>query len=338
MLPVKLDDLIEVAVRLAPDTRSREGRSPIATDVAAGSRRDQAWIVTSHAEYSATPLAENVEAAAVLGGRAGSGCRAASGSRESADRRQLSVEAGIAQTNVEYNIYDRAARQAGQRRKRRPARTSNSNPYEFLLAEPTIAALRRSSSRSSRGFGPDVALATEQKADLAGDRGDDQGAARGRRDGARHRRRRTGSSRTRRSRSTSARKALDLAKKQEQLTHEQIRAGAAPSNALNAVTYEIRCARRRCSARSSTSSRSRWSCGRKSGLEIGRRDIVMQPGEPFDDRRGRVRRRGDRSRAATRRTASSRRCSSRRRSPTSTSRSPQDQVKPQLDVTALRAR
>src|SRR5690348_6521863 len=61
MLPIKLDDLIEVAVRLAPDlARAKVDRS-IAKDTAEGTRRDQAWVATSHAEYARSAVADHVE-------------------------------------------------------------------------------------------------------------------------------------------------------------------------------------------------------------------------------------------------------------------------------------
>src|SRR6185312_13333412 len=61
MLPVKLDDLIDVAIRLAPDlARAKVDRS-VAIDSAAGARRDQAWVMQSHAEYSRSAVADHVE-------------------------------------------------------------------------------------------------------------------------------------------------------------------------------------------------------------------------------------------------------------------------------------
>src|SRR5690349_3742862 len=61
-LPIKIDDLIEVAVRLAPDLRRARADRVAAGKAAEGSRRDQAWIASASTEAKRSALAEDVEA------------------------------------------------------------------------------------------------------------------------------------------------------------------------------------------------------------------------------------------------------------------------------------
>src|SRR5690348_14551022 len=52
VLPIKLDDLIEAAVQRAPDLARAKIDRTTAKESALGARRDQAWVMTSHAEYN----------------------------------------------------------------------------------------------------------------------------------------------------------------------------------------------------------------------------------------------------------------------------------------------
>src|SRR5689334_21680847 len=61
VLPIKLDDLIEAAVQRAPDLARAKIDRPTAKESAAGARRDQAWVMTSHAEYNRSAVADHVE-------------------------------------------------------------------------------------------------------------------------------------------------------------------------------------------------------------------------------------------------------------------------------------
>src|SRR5687768_6807098 len=107
VLRISLDDLIEVAVRLAPDlNRARIDRS-VARDLAEGERRNQAWMVTSTAEYKRNALAENVDAPPYsivaqdrISGAVGIGRNLPTGGN-------VSVEAGVAREKSEYLIVTR---------------------------------------------------------------------------------------------------------------------------------------------------------------------------------------------------------------------------------------
>jgi outer membrane protein TolC len=75
--------------------------------------------------------------------------------------------------------------------------------------------------------------------------------------------------------------SLDLAERQEKLTREEIRAGASPTSALNAVTYEI-ASREEAKLRAQTEFEAKsLELRRKAGLELTDRSLVIRPGEPF---------------------------------------------------------
>jgi outer membrane protein TolC len=279
MLPIKLDDLIEVAVRLAPDlARAKVDRS-IAKDTAAGARRDQAWVATSHAEYARSAVADHVEvppfsvvAEDQVSGGVGLAKNLPTGG-------QLSVEADLQHTNTEYNVYDRLYGQGSAAAASPTGTNQNGQPYELLSQNQTkLAATFK--QPISRGFGPEVALANEHKADLASTEATIKAQLAAEemvRDIVVAYWELAYSSfevdvRT---------QAVDLAQKQDQLTHEQIRAGSVASTALGSVTYEI-ATRQEALLRSQLDLEQKsLDLRRKAGLEIGKRDIVLRPGEQF---------------------------------------------------------
>jgi outer membrane protein TolC len=278
MLPIKLDDLIEVAVRLAPDlARAKVDRS-VAKDTAEGARRDQAWVATSHAEYARSAVADHVEvppfsvvAEDQVSGGVGLAKNLPTGG-------QIQLEADLQHTNTEYNVYDRLFGDGSAASA--PAGTNqNGQPYEFLSQNQTkLAATLK--QPLARGFGPTVALANEHKADLAASEATIKAqlaAEQMVRDivvaywelayasfevDVRN-------------------QAVDLAQKQDQLTHEQIRAGSVASTALGSVTYEI-ATRQEALLRAQLDLETKsLDLRRTAGLEIGKRDIVLRPGEQF---------------------------------------------------------
>jgi len=278
ILPIKLDDLVEVAIRLAPDASRAKIDRQVAKNLADGERRTQAWVLTSNGEYKRYALAENVDAPAFsvvatdkLSGSVGVGRNLPTGGN-------FSLEAGLSRERSEYLIDTSRLRDTIAAMS--PAGTSpTGDPYDYLLRN--TASLRATLKQPlSRGFGPKVALAPITKADLAATEATikaqlateellrdvviaywDLALA---------------------SFQVDVRaQSLDLAQKQDQLTHDQIRAGAAPSNAANAVTYEI--AKRQdelLKAQLDLEAKS-LELRRKSGLELGRRDVALRPAEPF---------------------------------------------------------
>jgi outer membrane protein TolC len=278
MLPIKLDDLIEVAVRLAPDlARAKVDRS-IAKDAAEGSRRDQAWVATSHAEYTRSAVADHVEvppfsvvAEDQVSGGVGLAKNLPTGG-------QLQVGADLTHTNTEYNVYDRLFG-AGSAASAPAGTNQNGQPYEYLSQNQTklTATFKQP---LARGFGPDVALANEHKADLAATEATIKAQL-------------AAEEMVRdivvaywelaySSFEVDVRnQAVDLAQKQDQLTHEQIRAGSVATTALGSVTYEISTRQEALLRAQLDLEQKSLDLRRKSGLEIGKRDIVLRPGEQF---------------------------------------------------------
>lgn len=281
MLPVKLDDLIEVAVRLAPDlARAKVDRS-VAIDTAAGTRREQAWVMTSHAEYARQGVADHVEvppfsvvATDQVSGGVGLAKNLPTGG-------SLSVEADLAHTNTEYNVYDRLFTGQGSAANGAPAGTNqNNNPYEFMAQTQTkLAATFK--QPLARGFGPGVALATQKKADLAATEATVKAQL-----AAEEMIRDIVNAYWELAYSAYEvdirTQAIELAQKQDQLTHEQIRAGAAPATALGQTTYEIATRQEALLRAQLDVEQKSLDLRRKVGLEIGKRDIVVKPGEAFE--------------------------------------------------------
>ncbi len=278
-LPLKLDELIEVAVRLSPDVVRAKIDRVATKDAAEGARRDQAWIAQTSAEMKRSALAENVDAPPfsivaenTVSGAVGLGRNLPTGGN-------VQLQAGVQRQNIEYNVISRL-RDTNTSAAQNPAGTDpNGNPYDFLLRNTT--SLRATLKQPlSRGFGPSVALAPERKADLYASEATikAQLAAEemvrdlvvGYWDLAQS------------SYEVDVRaQALELAQKQDQLTHEQMRAGAVPATALNAVTYEIQI-RQEALLRAQLELEQRsLELRRKSGLELGRREVLMRPADAF---------------------------------------------------------
>jgi outer membrane protein TolC len=76
--------------------------------------------------------------------------------------------------------------------------------------------------------------------------------------------------------------SLELAKKQADLTHEQMRAGSVPTSALHAVEYEIATRTAALLAAQLVVEKQSLDLRRQAGLELGQRAIVMKPSEPFE--------------------------------------------------------
>jgi len=273
-LPIRLDDLIETAVRLSPDLmRARIDRSAAAA-AADGERRAQAWIVSSDVQYSRSGIADHVEAppfsvvatdqvAATLGvGRA----LPTGGS--------VSIQAEAEHSTQEYNVVDTLQQQSMQ--------TAQPAMPQLEFRDLDRTSLRLSVKQPlARGLGPDVALASEHKADLARAKATVEAQL--------------AAEELVRDIVTGywelayaafevdvQKQAVALAQQQAQLTHEQIRGGAAATTALDDVNYTIAVRQEALLRAQLTLEKQSLDLRRKAGLEIGRRDIVMKPGEPFE--------------------------------------------------------
>ncbi|TMQ26295.1 MAG: TolC family protein, partial [Deltaproteobacteria bacterium] len=76
--------------------------------------------------------------------------------------------------------------------------------------------------------------------------------------------------------------SLDLARKQEQLTRLEMRAGTSAQNAVDAVLYEIALRDEALLSAKLVFEQKSLELRRKAGLEIGRRDIAIRPADPLE--------------------------------------------------------
>ncbi|HEY5951892.1 MAG TPA: TolC family protein [Kofleriaceae bacterium] len=278
VLPIKLDDLIEVAIRLAPDASRAKIDRVAAKNLAEGERRSQAWIASTTAEYKRNAIAEDVEVAPFSIVAQDKLTAAIALGRNLPTGGNVSVEAGVTREQSEYLIPKSLV---GTLNAMTPAGTdANGNPYDILLRN--TAFLRGTLKQPlSRGFGPQVALAPITKADFAA------------------------SEATIKAQLATEQlvrdlvvgywdlaqaafevdvraQALDLAQKQEAVTRDQIRAGTAPNTALNAVTYEIAIRQDSLLRAQLVLETKSLEIRQKSGLELGRRDVALRPAERFE--------------------------------------------------------
>jgi outer membrane protein TolC len=279
MLPIKLDDVIDVAVRVSPDiARARVDRN-VAKDTAAGERRAQAWIMTSSANWSQNGIADHVEAPPysvveqdTLQASIGLGRKLPTGG-------EISFETSGQHQHTEYAILDTLLTQSQQAAMQ--GMGSGSPPPDEESWKTQAAVTAKFKQPLSRGGFGGVAIANEQKADLAATEATVKAQL--------------AAEDTIKDLVTAywelayssyevdvRVQSLDLARKQETLTHEQMRAGTAPPNAINAVQYEI-FSREEARLRAQTDLEAKsLDLRRKAGLELTKRQVVLRPSEPFD--------------------------------------------------------
>lgn len=276
-LSIDLYELIEVAVRLAPDLMRTRVDRVAAREIAAGERRDQAWVMTSSVEHKRNAVAERVAtplfspvADVRTTGAVGLGRKLPTGGT-------LQLEAGLAHSNTEYNVPDSVGSALGTAA---PAGTDASgNYYENLIRD--YASLRATLKQPlARGLGPTVALAQQKKADIAATE-------------ATIRAQLAAEEMVRdlvtaywelafKANEVDVRQqALDLARKQQDVTRMQASEGTVPSSAGNAVIYEIQLREEALLRAQLELEQLSLDLRRKSGLELGRRDILLRPHEPF---------------------------------------------------------
>jgi outer membrane protein TolC len=274
----KLDDIIEVAVRLSPDIAKARADRDIAQGAAGAARRDQAWILAANASFQRDALSADTPddriaplqqiASEKATGTLGLGRNLPTGGN-------VGVELGLVHERREINITGEALTEAAGM-----AQVDCGENIDIFCQDQASARLTLKQPLA-RGIGSTVALAPQRKADL--------GAAQA----------------TVRAQLAAEQmirdivaaywelafaayevdvrtEALDIAKEQDQATRAEMRAGTAPPNAVDAVTYEIAIREEALLTSKLAFEKKSLELRRKAGLEIGRRDIVVRPGEPFE--------------------------------------------------------
>lgn len=272
-LPIRLDDLVEVGVRHSPNLARAKLERTAAKGDAGAVRIDQAWVLTGKAQYAQKGIGGDVEvdlATTVkeenIDGTLGLGRKLPTGG-------QLGVELAFNRNVKELAISKEAINAINGDDKRM------ADLEEFTTSHQTMASLSFTQPLL-RGIGSDVALARERKADLALGEATINAQIEAEKmvfDLVKAYWELAYASHELDTRMDS----LELARRQERQTREEIRAGAAMTSSLGAITYEL-ASREEAVLRAQTELEQKsLDLRRKAGLELGDRSLVLRPGEPF---------------------------------------------------------
>jgi outer membrane protein TolC len=274
----KLDDIIEVAVRLSPDIAKARADRDIAQGSAGAARRDQSWVLTANASFQRDALGadtpdERLEPLQLLADEKTSGTLGLN--RNLPTGGNVAVELGLVHEHRELNITGEALTQAAGMTQ------SECGENIDIFCQDQASARLTLKQPLARGLGSDVALAPQRKADLAAAQATVKAQL-----AAEQLIRDVVAAYWELAYSAYEvdvrADALDIAKKQDQITRQELRAGTATQNALDAVAYEIAIREEALLVSKLAFEKKSLDLRRKAGLEIGRRDIVVRPGEPFE--------------------------------------------------------
>ena len=273
IVAIELDELIEVAVRHAPQLARAKLERKAAKGDAGAARIEQAWVLNAKAEYTQRGIGGDVDVglgaevkSETLGGSLGLGRKLPTGG-------SLSLDVDFKRIGQEFAISKEAINAINGDQKR------TDDLKEFATRHQAFAGLSLTQPLL-RGIGTNVALQREKKADLylseatlnaqiaAEDMVFEVVKAYWELAYASHA-------------LDTALDSLALAERHEKLTREEIRAGASPTSALNAVTYEIATREEAALRAQSELEAKSLELRRKAGLDLDDRSLVMRPGEPF---------------------------------------------------------
>lgn len=277
VLPVKLGDLIEVAVRLAPELARAKTDRAIAKGAAGAARKEQSWILGADASYAISAVSREVEVPAFSTVREDTAKATLSLGRRLPTGGTFGVEVGVARVGTEINIPQEYLDliNAGD------PQAAQQPQYDEVTTLHQATAMLKLTQPLARGFGPDVALAAEKRADLQL------------------------SEETIRTQLAAeemifkvvdgywelaylghavdvSNEAVILTEAQEKVTREQIRAGSAAATEINAITFELATRREALLAAQLEFERKSLELRRKVGLELSRRRIALRPAEAFE--------------------------------------------------------
>jgi len=281
----KLDDIIEVAVRLSPDIARARADRDIAKGSAGAARRDQAWVLSAGANYQRDAVGADTPdnrlqplqtvADDKLTAQLGLGRNLPTGGN-------VSVELGLTHERRELFVPQelltgtQADMSGGSQ-----VGTSECGETPDIFCQDQASARITLKQPMARGFGSDVALANERRADLSSAEATVKAQL-----SAEEMIRDLVSAYWELAYAAYEvdvrAQSLDLAKKQEQVTRQEMRAGTGTQNSLDAVTYEIAVRDEALLSSKLVFEKKSLELRRKAGLEIGRRDIVVRPNEPFE--------------------------------------------------------
>ncbi|CAN5536535.1 hypothetical protein BH11MYX1_BH11MYX1_08550 [soil metagenome] len=276
-LPIQISEVVSAIINLSPDlARARTDRS-IAKLTAEAQRKNQAWVVSANAGYQQNGIADHVEAPPysvveqdTLSGTLGLGRNLPTGG-------SIQLETGIQHQHTEYNVYNTlqgltAANATGS--------GSGSAPPTEDAFQITSHVQLQVKQPLARGLG-EIAVANEKKADLAATEATVkvQLAAEDTLKEALTQYWELAYS----NRELDIRfQAIDLAKKQMKITHDQARAGTVSSTAIDQVKSDLY-AREAAFEKTQIDVESKsMELRRKAGLDLQKRATVLKPGEAYD--------------------------------------------------------
>ncbi len=274
---LRLDDLIQVAVRHAPDLQRAKTDRDAAKGAAGAARASQQWVMTAGAQYKSNAVGGQVKVQPFgevqrdsVTGSLGLGRNLPTGAN-------MQLELGLGHTTTEIDVPEglQPANTAGQQ-----ASMTNGRIEDTFTRVQTTAKLTLKQPLV-RGFGPDIALADEHRADY------------------------NASAETLKAQLAAEdmirevvngywelafayyeletrNEALALADAQEKVTKDLLRAGQTSVAQLNAVVYEISVRKEAVLRAQLTLEQKSLEVRRKAGLGLGRRETVIKPGEAFE--------------------------------------------------------
>lgn len=281
VLPVKLDDLIEVAVRLSPELARAKADRTVAKGSAGAARRDQAWILGAEATYAINAIGRTVDVEPFQTVREDQAKAALTLGRRLPTGGSIGVEVGMTRVGKEIAIpqeYRDVVLNGGQQQN--GAQQQQGDQPEYFTTHQAGAKLTLTQPLA-RGFGPGVALAAEKRADLQLSEATIRtqlaaeemifGVVAGYWELAF-----LGYSVDVRN------EAVVIAEAQEKVTREQIRSGAAAGTEINAINFELATRREALLTAQLEFEKKSLELRRKIGLELSRRRVALRPAEAFE--------------------------------------------------------
>ncbi len=280
-LPIQVSDVVSAIVNLSPDlARARTDRQ-IAKLTAEAERKNQAWVVSANAGYQQNGIADHVEAPPysiveqdTLSGTLALGRNLPTGG-------SINFETGVQHQHTEYSVYNtlQGLTSVNQTTGLGTGSGSGDLPSEDAFQITSHVQLQIKQPLA-RGLG-DIAVANEKKADLAATEATVKVTV--------------AAEDTLKEALTdywelaySNREldirfqAIDLAKKQMKITHDQARAGTVSSTAIDQVKsdlYEREAAFEKTQIDVESKS---MELRRKAGLDLQKRATVLKPGEAYE--------------------------------------------------------
>lgn len=276
MLKIHLNEVVGVIVTQSPDLARAKFDRTIARDQAEAERRGQAWVATAAANYSQNGIADHVEAPPwsvveqdTVSGTIGIGRNLPTGGT-------LSFELGGAHQHTEYNVLDTLQNMTSAMG---GSGSGTQQPDEDAYSITSHASFTFKQPLS-RGLG-NVSIANERKADLAATEATIKAQLQ-----AEDTLKDVISSYWELAYSNweldVRMQSLDMAQKQDTLTHDQIRAGTASPTNISQVEAEIY-QRQEALLKSQVDVESKsMDLLRKSGLALERRQTLLRPAEAME--------------------------------------------------------